>query len=191
VKPRDLKAQPFVPLVLAGAMLAVVLAATLAPLSVAVPADTNCEYGTCPAATNNLVPYEIALVVLILVAIILAALIILRRRRRPPTSGPIGAWSSGAPSGATGAAVEGAPAGPQAAGAGAAAAYLETPEDVGAPPPSIPAPTTGTPAEGAPEADIDSLMQELDKISNEILKRGSPKSPPSDSAESGDADSKS
>lgn len=167
-------------------MLTVLVAATLAPLSVAVPADSNCEYGTCPAANNNLLPLEIALVVLILAAVILATLILLRRRRRPPTPGPMGAWSGQPPSGATGAGAAETTTAP-IAGAGAAAAYIETPEDVGVPPPAVPQPSTTPPAEGAPEADIDSLMQELDKISNEILKRGSPKTPTSsESTEAGE-----
>jgi hypothetical protein len=41
-----------------------------------------------------------------------------------------------------------------------------------------------TPPPGATGSDIDSLMDELDKISTEILKKGTPKKEPSDSTDS-------
>ena len=166
-----------VPVALGLAMLGVLLAGAVAPNTGAVPVDTQCPYGVCPAPTNNLLPWEIAFAVLVLVAIALALLIILRRRRggRGGAPGPVEPWSGRAPpAGAEG------PQPPSAVDAAVpaagAAAYLETPEDFGTPPPTVAGPVVPSPppAEGA-EADIDSLMQELDKISNEILKRGGPK----------------
>jgi hypothetical protein len=61
------------------------------------------------------------------------------------------------------------------------AAYVETPEDVSAAPPSeaVAGVAAGGAAAAATEPDIDSLMAELDKISGEILTRGTPpKKPP-------------
>ncbi|HYK93178.1 MAG TPA: hypothetical protein VEY07_03945 [Thermoplasmata archaeon] len=172
-------ARSVVPIALAIAMLGVVTLSVLAPITGAVPADTNCPYGVCPSVQNNLLPWEIALGILILVAVLLALLIALRRRRRGGggAPGPVEPWTPAGPP--AGAGVE-APMAPPVAPAVVAAppVYLETPEDVGAPPPSVPAaapPPAAPAAAGGAEADIDSLMQELDKISNEILKRGGPK----------------
>ena len=72
---------------------------------------------------------------------------------------------------------------PAAQGGGEAtvvgAPYLEQPEDVSSPPSSVtvvPGAVGAAAVVGADagEADIDSLMQELDKISGEILQRGTP-----------------
>ena len=169
-----------VPIALGVAMVAIIVAAGLAPNTGAIPAQSNCQYGSCPAST----PFPwwaVAAIVIVVVAALAAALILLRRRRPPTGTGAPPAGSTG-PSPRTGA---GTPPSPPAA----APAYLETPEDVGSNLPHVP--TTPAPAPVAPaaaaargagaaaaegEPDIDSLMAELDKISGEILKR--PKTPP-------------
>jgi hypothetical protein len=166
-----------VPLALGVGMLAVVLAAALAPNTGAIPAQSSCQYGTCPSSTTPF-PWWIVGVIAVIVAAIAIGLLLLTRRRRPPTGTPA-AWTP--PAGSTGA-VEGAatpPAGPSG-GTGASPAYLETPEDVGQSLPPVGAAAAagaaggaaaGAAASGEEEPDIDSLMAELDKISGEILKR--------------------
>jgi hypothetical protein len=170
------------PVALGLALVALIVAAGLAPQTGAVPAQSNCQYGVCPAATG--LPWWVyAVIALLIVAALATALVLMRRRRTPPSSGVPAAGAVGGPTaGATGA-VAAAPSGP-------APPYVETPEDVGATiPPATPAPppsTTAVVAGGAAAAgagagaaaatetedpDIDSLMAELDKISSEILKR--------------------
>lgn len=162
-------------------MLAVVILSAVAPGTGAVPADTNCPYGVCPPPEQNLLPWEIALVILVVVAVLLAVLILMRRRRggRGGSPGPVEPWTPrGPPAGAGAEAPAPATSAAVAPAVAAVPAYLETPEDVGAPPPSVSAAAGAggaAAAAGGAEADIDSLMQELDKISNEILKRGGPK----------------
>lgn len=174
-----------IPAVLGIAMLGVVVAAALTPNSGAVPATTSCPYGNCPTtnsgSSNPLLPWELALVALLVIAVILSLVLLSRRRRgrggTPPPSGPMEEWSGGPPGPGAPSGMDVAPAA-AVAGAGAAAApaaYLETEEDVAAPPPTMPAPAPTPPAAGGSESDIDSLMKELDKISSEILKRGTPK----------------
>jgi hypothetical protein len=178
----QLRRSTLVPAGLGFGMLAVVVAAALTPATGAVPADTSCPYGVCPAPSNMLLPWEIALGVLLVVAAVLVALILMRRRGRRGGPGPVEPWSGDGgepPAGAGGPSPPSGAMAPAAAGAVAAAApatYLETPEDVGAPPPPVPPTPSAAPGgEGTSESDIDSLMKELDKISNEILKRGGPK----------------
>jgi hypothetical protein len=145
------------------AMLAVVLAAGLFPNSGTVAAQSSCPYGGCTSSTSAVPVWEyVSILVVIAAGAIIALLFIMRRRRPPKTSSTVTPWA-GPP------AAE-APAGP-------AAAYIETPEDVGQTPPAV-APTTvaeaAAPAAAAGAesgADIDSLMAELDKISTEILKK--------------------
>jgi hypothetical protein len=172
-----------VPIALGVAMVAIIVAAGLAPNTGAIPATSNCQYGSCPA--NTAFPWwAIAAIVIVVVAALAAALVLLRRRRPPTAAAPPPSGSTGPTPGATGAPPPPPPA--------AAPAYLETPEDVGrglpsvAPKPSPTVPPTAVAAAGGAgaagaaagaegEPDIDSLMAELDKISGEILKR--PKSP--------------
>jgi hypothetical protein len=168
-------------------MLAIVVAAGLAPNTGAVPAQGNCQYNQCIAGTS--IPWWLlAVIVVIVVAALLAALLLMRRGRRPPST-PMQPYTG--PSAGAG------PAGPSSpAPSGPAPEYLETAQDVGAPPPVPPvgAATTAAAAGGAgaaagaaatngQEPDIDSLMAELDKISSEILKR--PKGPAGGSDTSG------
>lgn len=188
-----------VPVALGVAMFAVVLAAALAPNGGAVPAQTSCQYGVCNSSEPAPIPLwvYIAIGLAILAAIIAAVAILMRRRRRPPVAAAQPWVPQGAeppPPGDAGAAV-----GPEAAGLGAAAAvggataggstsYVETPQDVGVPPPAIGGAGAATAAGAGAGAgvaaasaeggsDIDSLMAELDKISGEILKRGPGKKP--------------
>ncbi len=172
-----------VPIALGVAMVAVIVAAGLAPNTGAVPAQGNCEYGSCVAGTG-LQWWVLAAIVILVVACLAAALILLRRRRPPP--GPLHAPPAvtGPSPGAVGSVTPPPP--PPAA---APPAYLETPEDVGTTLPHVPsagpsiapvaaagvaggaAGAAGGAAAAESEPDIDSLMAELDKISGEILKR--------------------
>ena len=164
------KQHPLAPLLLGGFALLLIVVAAVAPSTGAVPSQTSCPYGNCVSVSPDYTWYYVGIgVVLALVAAV--ALILLMRRRRSPPPGPDQSESpyGEAPGGAM------APEGPEPPSAGAA--YLETPEDVGAPAPAVaPAAAAGASA-GATEgeADIDSQMQELDRISGEILKRGTPK----------------
>lgn len=183
-------ARPLLPVVVStGLLLLVVVAALLPNLGIG-GATANCSYGSCPSSTApNYNTYYAALAVLAIVAVALGILLFMRRRRGGSSPGPLteaepATPSSGAPSapggpepaeqmapdaasGTVPAAAVAAPAVPAAAGA----AYIEGPEDVGAAPPAaLGAAAPAAAAEGGSE-DIDSLMQELDKISGEILKR--------------------
>ncbi len=174
-------------------MLGIVIAAALSPNFGTVSAQTSTPYSQ-PTSSSGLSPYVYLGIaaVIIIAALIVALAILSRRRRQPPAAGAAGAaagvqpWDEGGgpPPGAGGAAPPAPPS--------AAPAYLETPEDVGAP---TPVPTMGAgaaagaaagagAAEGEP--DIDSLMAELDKISGEILKRAPKKSDPTSDASASD-----
>jgi hypothetical protein len=159
-----------VPLGLGAAMLATVIAAALTPNIGAVPAQSSCQYGTCSSGTSTPFPWWIVAVVVVIVAALVLAYLLVGRRRRPPARGLRPAEAAVPPSGAAG-------GGPEAPGGPAAAAYVETPEDVGAAMPSVAGVAGGAAgagaAAGAPEEepDIDALMAELDKISGEILKK--------------------
>jgi len=171
-----------VPVALGVVLLAIVVAAGLAPNTGAVSAQGNCEYGQCVANTG-IQWWVLAAIVIVVVAALGAALVLLRRRRSPPRSGMMAAPPPVGPTGGVG------PRAPPPPPPAAAPAYLETPDDIGRTLPNVPtsppakagaaaggaagAGAAGTAAEGEP--DIDSLMAELDKISGEILKR--PKSP--------------
>ncbi len=192
-----------VPLSLGLAMLAIVVAAGLTPETGVVRASTNCTYGTCAASTPFPV-WAVATTIAVVVLALLLALLLLRRRRRPPAAAPPPEWE--APTGPAG---PGADAGAGAVGVGAAVpAWQESPS---AAPEAGPEPEPGVPAyaEGAEEAppaaamgtmpaaappgpeaepDIDSLMSELDKISEEILKRPA-KKPSTDSGDEGEPSS--
>ncbi|MCI4366927.1 MAG: hypothetical protein L3K08_04165 [Thermoplasmata archaeon] len=139
-------------------------------------ASSACVYGVCPASSGiSPMTLDLLLAGLLVVAIVLGLLIYRDRRNRgPPPAQP---WvdssaSSGGPAGPGDAPeMAGAAVGAGAVAAGAAFPYAESPDDVSAPPPEVPAPATAPVAEGQ-EGDIDSLMAELDRISGEILKRG-------------------
>jgi hypothetical protein len=182
-------------LVIAGVVLL-----ALVPNSGAIPASSACTYGSCPASTPSTpISWYILLGALIIVAAALAILLLMRRRRSSTPPGSVEPWS-GPTEGAAiaGGAAAGGATMPTDAGlsppvaGGAAPAYLETDSDVAQPLPEVPEGAAGG-AAGAAAAegggDIDSLMQELDKISGEILQRGKPKTPPAnagDTAEEGE-----
>ena len=76
-----------VPIALGAGMLGTVVAAGLAPTIGAVAAQSNCQYGACPAGSSTPFPWWIVGVVLVVV--ILASILgVLLFRRRPPTSPP-------------------------------------------------------------------------------------------------------
>ena len=149
------------------------------------------RYGQC-VAPATFPTWAIATSVALVVVALLVALLILRRRRTPPPpAAPVSEWSGGPPAGAGGPTPPAAPseweeaalAGGIGAGAVGAADWREPapvtppepaePETLPAAVPLAAAPAAAIPAAAGPEAepDIDSLMQELDKISSEILKR--------------------
>jgi hypothetical protein len=187
----NLRTGRVIPVSLGVALVAVIVAAGLAPQTGAVPAQGNCEYAMNCVSGTGLQWYVFAAIAILVVAALAAALILLRRRRSPPASG-VKPYEP--PSGPTPGALGSSPPPPAAS-----PAYLESPEDVGAGLPVVAPPvaaatpvvvagaagaaagaaaaTAATPAAAAGEGepDIDSLMAELDKISGEILKR--PKSP--------------
>lgn len=169
-------------------MLAVVVAAAFAPNTGVVQAQTNSGY-PAPSVTPVSPYVYLGIAAGVIVAGLLVALLVLsRRRRKPPTAegAPVQPWQEGPP---------GPAGGPPGAPPAAAPAYLETPEDVGHPPPVVPAAKppppsvpagAAAPAAGEGEPDIDSLMAELDKISGEILKRAPKKGAPPPPEETGE-----
>ena len=164
------KEHPLAPLLLGGFALLLIVVAAVAPSTGAVPSQTNCPYGNCLASSPDYTWYYVGIGVVVALGAAVALLLLMRRRRGPPPGPSQSEQLYGeAPGGAM------APEGPEPPSAGAA--YIETPEDVGAPAPTVaPAAAAGAAAGGAEgESDIDSLMQELDRISGEILKRGAPK----------------
>jgi hypothetical protein len=158
-----------VPIALGLAMLAVVIAAALAPNTGVVQAQTSTPYSQPSSTSISPFVYLGAAAIAIVLGLLLA-LFLIRRRRKPPAAGappPMPPWQE-------------APPPPGGGPPAAAPAYLETPEDVSHGAPAVPttkvaaaaAPGAAAPAAaGEAEPDIDSLMAELDKISGEILKR--------------------
>lgn len=190
------KNHPAIPVALSAGMVLIVVLAALLPNTGVVAAQSNCQYSSCTTTSGGGSPiiWYAALGLLLLVAAVLGALLYLRRRRGGGGSGPVEPWT-GTDAGATAAAAPASgevepplmpsetPTVPPGAGG---AAYLEGPEDVGAAPVAPPV-AAASPAAGG-EADIDSLMQELDKISGEILKRGTPKTPNADAGSDEETD---
>lgn len=175
------------PLAIGVALLALVVGLAILPNTGAVPAQSNCQYGVCTNSTASNTTWYIVIGVLLLIFMALAILI-LRGRQRPmstPQAWEAGPSDSGGAGGPSSDIPEGVAAG---AGAGAAAAYVETPEDVSAPAASAGA-AAGASAASGEEPDIDSLMAELDKISGEILSRGTSPKKPGGSAGSDDKSS--
>ncbi len=165
-------------------LLAVVVGVGLIPSSAPLPAQSGGQYGQStlfgwPDDTGYIV---IGALIGVIVAVALLYTLTRRRRRQPPVAAP-GAVAGGAPPPGPGMppSMGAAPAMGAAAGAGAvggaAAAYTEAPEDASIPPSSgyaEGAAVAGAGAAAGKEQDIDSLLQELDKISGEILHRGTP-----------------
>jgi hypothetical protein len=180
------------PAAVVAALLAVIVATSLAPVTGALPAQSTCQYGNCSSPSNSTPLWAWAAVggFIILIAALIALLLIRNRRRGGGASG-----ASAVPPDAGVAATEAPVAlGGAAVAAAAVPAYVETEDDVGAPPTVMPSPTPGVevpePPPGSEEPNIDSLMDELDRISGEILKKdpkakgGSP--PPADPTGPGD-----
>ncbi|HTW56294.1 MAG TPA: hypothetical protein VMG36_07660 [Thermoplasmata archaeon] len=191
-------ARRIVPVALGAAMLAVVVAAAFAPNTGVASAASNCTYGQCPSSSSSVPIWELATIGAVIVLAALVGLFLLMRRRRSPPSDGAAAMAGGPvpPAGASqpSAGPGDFPESPEPPAGSAAPSYVETPEDVGAPPPTLGAPpVAGAAAGGKPEAepDIDSLMAELDKISGEILKRTPKKStePPADEGSDAAGDS--
>jgi hypothetical protein len=151
-------------------MMAVTVAAAFLPGIGAAPATPGaaCVYGECPA-NNNGIPLGTLYLILALLAIVALVLgLLIYRERRGGGRQPPQEWAEG---------TEGAAAG----GPAAANLYTEGPEDVSVPPPEVSGAVAAAGAGAAvgaaagQEGDIDSLMAELDRISGEILKKGSGK----------------
>lgn len=176
------------PGLLAGGLLALLLAAALAPGTGALPAQSDCQYGNCMPTQNSTPLWAWAAVGAFLVLLLaLIALLLVRHRRRggggassePPPEATFAPQGGAPPLGPEDGVLPAAAVAAPAAMAGAAApAYVETEEDVAAPPtvmPAAPAPAAASAApsvpEGSEEPNIDSLMDELDRISGEILKK--------------------
>ncbi|MCI4362867.1 MAG: hypothetical protein L3K13_00965 [Thermoplasmata archaeon] len=160
------------PALAVAVLLTALIAASLAPDTGAVPAQSTCQYGNCSSPSNSTPLWAWGAVggfILLIAALI--ALLLIRNRRR----GGGAASASAVPPDAGVAATEG----PVTPGGGAAAvavpAYMETEDDVGAAPTVMPSTTAAAdvpePAPGSEEPNIDSLMDELDRISGEILKK--------------------
>ncbi|MGI0132861.1 MAG: hypothetical protein ACREDK_07230 [Thermoplasmata archaeon] len=162
------------PLLLGGLALLLIVVATIAPATGALPAQTNCPYGNCTPVGTDYTTYYIGIAIAAVLVAIIATFFLFRRRGRSPPSASQEESYGGGPGGEY-AAPEGPT--PPSAAPGPEAAYLESPEDIGASTPSVAAPAAaaGAAAGAEGESDIDSLMQELDRISGEILKRGTPK----------------
>ncbi|MGA9839562.1 MAG: hypothetical protein WBS16_03895, partial [Thermoplasmata archaeon] len=96
-----------VPVALGVAMVAIIVAAGLAPQTGAIPAQSSCQYGNCPAGTG--LPWWVfAAIAILVVAALAAALVLLRRRRTPPSGGPPTQGAMGGPAaGAAGGAAAG------------------------------------------------------------------------------------
>ncbi len=170
--------------VLGSAMLLVVLAAALTPNFGTVSAQSSCLYGNCTSGGGSSFPWtELFLgLAVILAALILAMLAIYYRRRKPPAGDdsnvPGGAGTAGggsAPPPSTGTTEIGtsAESGPS---------YLEAARFFGTIPPVPGGEASGATAawagttnyaagSGGVEADLDSILAEIEKISDEILKR--------------------
>lgn len=186
--PSTTQNHPALPVALSAGLVLLVVLVALLPNTGVVAAQSNCQYSSCTTTSGGSSPiiWYAALGLLLVVAAALGALLYLRRRGGGDGSGPVEPWT-GTDAGATAA---DAPAGgevepplmptetPMVPPGAGGAAYLEGPDDVGAAPVAPPVPAA--PATPSGEADIDSLMQELDKISGEILKRGAPKPPKTD-----------
>ena len=178
------KGQSIFVAILGSALLLVVVAAALTPNFGTVSAQSSCPYGNCTSGSGSSFPWTelfIGLAV-ILAALILAMLAIYYRRRKPPADDdsdvPGGAGSTGigtTPPPSTGTTQIGTsaeagpsyldatkffgtiPPPPDEAGSGATAAWAGTT--------SYAARSVGV------EADLDSILAEIEKISGEILKR--------------------
>jgi hypothetical protein len=155
-----------VPLSLALAMLAIIVAAGLTPNANAVQAQSNCTYSQCVASTPFPIWVVAGAVVAVVIALLAALLLLRRRRREPPPPPPVVEESLGAP--------------PPPPEAGPIAPW-EGPATL---PPPVAGPIEpgweeGAPAEPPPaKGDIDSLLEELNKISGEMSKTAPKKQPP-------------
>jgi LPXTG-motif cell wall-anchored protein len=171
------------PLVVGVALLAAVMALSVLPNTGAVSAASNCQYGVCTNSGPSTSTWLIVLGVLLLIA--LALFVLIMRGRQKPQGSPQ-EWEPGSAASTDGSGGP-SPEIPQGVAAGtslgASAAYVESPDDVSAPETAAVAGAGAAGAAGAAsgeEPDIDSLMAELDKISGEILTRGTTgKKPPS------------
>jgi hypothetical protein len=234
----------FLPVALALAMLAVIVAAALTPNTLGA-AQAVCQYGNCgPASSFNPLTFALIGVLVVLIALAALALIVAMRRRRRrgggggtlgPPPGEMPPWQPGPGGPETTQAPPEQPSMPPSqtqaeeyASSGVSATYAPVPPSpayppappappppppVVAPPPPPPStrgratkPRTSAPewqeqedlaagagggaavgaaAGGGEEPDIDRLMQELDQISDDILKKTPRKgngNPPSDSS---------
>lgn len=174
------RSRRIVPAILGAAMLAVVISSVVFPnANVALP-QSNCGSPSCASSTSAWVYGSIAGV---LIAVALAfALVLLRRRRRSVTrTGPLKPRQDEAGPGAPPTASPATPPTPPAPPPGAAPVYLETPEDVGREPPTVPdwkEVDTVAATDQAAEPDAGSTAAELDRIVRELQRRSQKKGNP-------------
>lgn len=176
---RSARMRRVIPATLSGAMLLVILAAALAPNTGAISADSSCQYGNCTQSNPGIPIWLWGAIGGIILAAVLAAVFLLYFRRRRGGASTAGRIES-----------EMGPTAGAAAGTEAAEmpAYMETESDIGAAPAVLPPAGAGAPAPAAgEEPNIDSLMDELDRISGEMQKKESrprgPNPPPGGSDE--------
>ncbi len=145
------------PAVLGLAMLGVIVAAVVAPASGAVQATSSCQYGDCQTSTAPF-PWIYVIVPVVAILVIAGAVLYLRMRGGGGSAGGGSGTGGGAPEPSAlddrAASTDGTKEAPPEAGP-------TEPYDESAPEP----PSGGAPAAPAPSDDIDSLMDELDKLS--------------------------
>lgn len=154
-------------MVLGLAMLIVVVTAAIAPNTGAVPAVSNCQYNTCPSSSPPTPWLLYGTVIGAILVAALAAFLLLTgrlRRRRPPAEpedegeAPAGVTRPRAPP------PEPYSEEPEAVADDTQPVYSEEPPaETGEPP----ADTSGGGGNGGSVDDIDSLMNELEKIGRE------------------------
>jgi hypothetical protein len=169
---------------LGATLLIALLSAALLPSLGVVSADTSCVNYTCTTSSPATPLWAWAAIgVIVVLAILSTAFLLMRRKGGRPPAEPYNGPSEGAAGatmagGAAAAAPDEAPAPDEAAPAAPSAEYIEQPEDTAVPPAVLPAAAAATGAAAgaaagtaADDTNIDALMDELDKISGEILKK--------------------
>ena len=169
------------PVALGATLLIALLGAALLPALGVVSADTSCVYNCTTSSPSTPLWAWAAIGIIVVAAILSTAFLLMRRNRSRPPAEPYNGPSEGAAGVAGAGAVAGAeePEAPPATetAPNGNAAYIEQPEDTAAPPAVLASGAAAGAAAGAvagaaaDDTNIDALMDELDKISGEILKK--------------------